>query len=41
MADFRLLIDHTINWEGGASADPRDQGLRYGNSGVLGKDVGI
>jgi lysozyme family protein len=40
MADFKLLIDHTIKWEGGASADPRDKGLIYGNSGVLGKDGG-
>ena len=40
MADFRLLIDHTIKWEGGVSADPRDKGLAYGHSGVLGKDGG-
>ena len=40
MADFKLLIEHTLKWEGGASADPRDKGLQYGNSGVLGKDGG-
>jgi lysozyme family protein len=40
MADFRLLIEHTLKWEGGVSADPRDKGLAYGHSGVLGKDGG-
>lgn len=40
MADFKLLIEHTLKWEGGASADPRDKGLQYGHSGVLGKDGG-
>lgn len=34
MADFKKLIDHTLTWEGGISADPRDTGaLKYGNSG--------
>lgn len=34
MADFRKLIGHTLKWEGGLSADPRDTGaLRYGHSG--------
>jgi|688.fasta_scaffold485047_2 lysozyme family protein len=35
MADFKKLIGHTLRWEGGKSADPRDTGaLRYGSSGV-------
>jgi lysozyme family protein len=35
MADYRKLVGHTIKWEGGLSADPRDTGaLRYGSSGV-------
>jgi lysozyme family protein len=35
MADFKKLVGHTLTWEGGKSADPRDTGaLRYGNSGV-------
>lgn len=34
MADFRKLVEHTLTWEGGLSADPRDTGaLRYGHSG--------
>jgi lysozyme family protein len=34
MADFRKLVGHTLKWEGGLSADPRDTGaLRYGHSG--------
>lgn len=40
MADHRLIVEINQKWEGGASADPNDKGLRYGHSGVLGKDGG-
>lgn len=37
MAKFDRIINHVTTWEGGHSADPRDNALKYGDSGVLGK----
>ena len=37
MANFNEVVDHVTTWEGGHSADPRDEGLKFGHSGVLGK----
>ena len=39
MAKFDLLIKHTKKWEGNHGADPRDNALKYGHSGVLGKAI--
>lgn len=36
MADHRLIIKHVLNFEGGHSADPADNALRFGHSGVPG-----
>jgi hypothetical protein len=37
MADHKLLVSHIIKWEGKCGADPRDNALQYGHSGILGK----
>ena len=39
MAKFELLIKHVKTWEGSHGADPRDNALKSGHSGVLGKEI--
>lgn len=39
MAKFDLLIQHTLKWEGDHGADPQDNALKLGHSGVLGKTI--
>jgi hypothetical protein len=39
MANYKLILGHVLKFEGGCSSDPRDNALKLGNSGVLGKDA--
>lgn len=40
MANYKLILGHVLKFEGGCSSDPRDNALKLGHSGVLGKDAG-
>jgi lysozyme family protein len=39
MANHKLFLQHTKTFEGGHSADPRDNALKSGHSGVIGKTI--
>lgn len=39
MADWQKIVDHVLKFEGAHSADPRDNALKYGNSGVKGSAI--
>lgn len=39
MANHKLFLAHTKKFEGGHSSDPRDNALKFGHSGVIGKTI--
>jgi hypothetical protein len=40
MANYKLILGHVLKFEGECASDPRDNALKLGHSGVLGKDAG-
>lgn len=39
MADWKAIVDHVLKYEGGHSADPNDNALKSGHTGVKGSAI--